>query len=874
VTPPPTPERAAVGGARFVAVIDESPRSVSLLCGRAALGVGLVCALLVVLHPAARGAATAAGVAVGATAAGWLLLWRPGLLPLPLMDTMLALADGLLVVLFRIVPGIRPAFPCIFLMIGCVLFALRGWRPIVVHLTLIGASVAAVMGVLPPQVAPASRWCGVMILILTLGLFIRWLVNRALSLARSEHVARTAAEFATAELAEESAAKSRFLARMSHELRTPLNVVLGFADLLSDPLSDPLNERQTGYVADISNSARHLVTLVDDVLDLANVEAGQPRLMPTIVDLREVVAECYAMLRDRAEAAGLRLDVDLDPSGAGWYALADRVKIRQVLVNLIANSLRFTPAGGRVIIRGGHRGKRAWIAVEDNGIGVAESDREHIFAEYAQSAGTADGTGLGLALSRRLIELHGGSLWLRPRPDGGSIFEFEVPVDSGPQLQPADATLRVFEYDAILAEIITPMSPENCTFIAGISMRLWAAGGLIATLLGAITPWPWPGRIASMTFGLLAIGIATPLARVHFRVRPIQIEIGAYCSILSVSLLTYYVSDFSDTIPLGYAWITMISFSVWPLRRAVLHMVAIGISYAALIAAMHEPNPIGHWLTLMVLLTFNAEIVRWISARLREAIGAEREAHRATRVVAAELTTTSRHKSRFVANMSHELRTPLNAIVGFAELLGSEVSGTLTPSQRDFVTDIDASARHLLAIVNDVLDTARMQSGQLVLRVDDFSVADLLRRSIRLADATSTHLRSVRVNADPELTVSADAERLEQVVVQLVTNAAKFTPPGGEVEVSAARMNGELRITVSDSGIGISDDQVGRVFDAFHQGARVPPQHASSGTGLGLSLARGIVELHGGRIWVTSEPDCGSTFTVALPVRLPDPVLR
>jgi signal transduction histidine kinase len=217
--------------------------------------------------------------------------------------------------------------------------------------------------------------------------------------------------------------------------------------------------------------------------------------------------------------------------------------------------------------------------------------------------------------------------------------------------------------------------------------------------------------------------------------------------------------------------------------------------------------------------------------------------------------------------MSHELRTPLNAVIGFAELLGTQLVGPLNEKQQEYVRDIDESARHLLAIINDVLDAAKMRAGQLTLQPDVVPVRALLERAVERGNPPGpAQLCDVRVEVEPGIEyVVGDRQRLEQVLVQLISNAVKFSPSGGRVEVDVRRAAlDELHISVADSGIGIMPSQYERIFDEFHQ-ASLPVDQLPAGTGLGLALARGLVEMHDGRIWVTSRPDGGSTFTVALP---------
>jgi signal transduction histidine kinase len=221
--------------------------------------------------------------------------------------------------------------------------------------------------------------------------------------------------------------KSEFLANMSHELRTPLNAVIGFSEVLQDRLFGDLNEKQAEYVADIHTSGRHLLTLINDILDLSKIEAGRMDPQVTPFALSDVVQNSVALLRERATRQGIALGFDVDPSIG--VIEADERMIKQVLFNLLSNALKFTGQGGHVDVSArGHAGG-VLVSVHDDGVGIAEADQARIFEQF-QQVGTAhlqEGTGLGLAISRRFIELHGGTLRVDSEPGNGSTFTFTLP---------------------------------------------------------------------------------------------------------------------------------------------------------------------------------------------------------------------------------------------------------------------------------------------------------------------------------------------------------------------------------------------------------------------------------------------------------------
>jgi len=230
------------------------------------------------------------------------------------------------------------------------------------------------------------------------------------------------------ELEVASGHKSAFLASMSHELRTPLNAVIGFSDVLLDELFGSLNDRQAEYVRDIRDSGRHLLELINEILDLSKVEAGRMELEPAWLSLPALLDAGLALVRERAVRQALVVSLDVgDGVGEVW---ADEVKLKQVVVNLLTNAVKFTPSGGAVDVRARAEGDEVVVTVRDTGVGVALEDQARIFEAFQRGDRrvSVEGTGLGLTLSKRFVELHGGRIWVASSVGEGSTFGFAIPV--------------------------------------------------------------------------------------------------------------------------------------------------------------------------------------------------------------------------------------------------------------------------------------------------------------------------------------------------------------------------------------------------------------------------------------------------------------
>jgi signal transduction histidine kinase/ActR/RegA family two-component response regulator len=266
----------------------------------------------------------------------------------------------------------------------------------------------------------------------------------------------------SAELEVASRHKSEFLASMSHELRTPLNAVLGFSEVLLERMFGDINEKQEDYLRDIHASGKHLLELLNEILDLSKVEAGQMELEFTQVDVAALLEHAASMLRERAatHAIDLRVEVGTEVGDVE----VDELRLRQVVLNLVSNAVKFTPDGGAVVVRAREVANELHVSVEDNGVGIPEADQERIFESFQQGgrgASREEGTGLGLTLSRRIVELLGGRMWLETEVGVGSTFGFVLPVrrvaGAASDATPAtgSATIVVIEDDRPSLDLLT-----------------------------------------------------------------------------------------------------------------------------------------------------------------------------------------------------------------------------------------------------------------------------------------------------------------------------------------------------------------------------------------------------------------------------------
>ena len=264
----------------------------------------------------------------------------------------------------------------------------------------------------------------------------------ALRYFRDRTAAQREIEHSMVEVAEAAnKAKSAFLANMSHELRTPLNSIIGFSEVLQERMFGEMNEKQAEYINDIHGSGTHLLSLINDILDLSKIEAGRMELDLARFDLPSAIDNALTLIRERALRHGIELTCDID--AALGDIVADERKFKQILLNLLSNAVKFTPEGGRITVAARIVGNTAEVSVTDTGIGIAPADQTLVFEEFRQAnselSRKVEGTGLGLALTRKFVELHGGKIRLASEPGKGSTFTFSLPLEPATAAQTAPA---------------------------------------------------------------------------------------------------------------------------------------------------------------------------------------------------------------------------------------------------------------------------------------------------------------------------------------------------------------------------------------------------------------------------------------------------
>ena len=630
--------------------------------------------------------------------------------------------------------------------------------------------------------------------------------------------------------------KTQFFANVSHELRTPLALILGPAQRLigDEGALAPDERRESAQV--IARNARMLLKHVNDLLDMSKLEAGKLKIEPQDTDvaaLLRLMASHFAVL-----AADRRIEyvVAADDDGV---AAVDADKLQRVIMNVLANAFKFVPDGGRVSVSLRRSGDALAITIEDSGPGVPAHMRQAIFERFRQAEGgasrTRGGTGLGLAIAKEFVEMHKGRIDVGDSDLGGARFTIVLPA----QRLAAGAPLTEAGVDrAMIDGLLEELRPSAAASRA---------------------PARAPVRVAG-----------APKARVLVvEDNDDMNRFVAQCLLSDYEVITAF--DGRDG-----------------LEKAVQHrpdaivsdIMMPNVSGDEMIAEIRRIPELAQVPILLLSAKADDELKvklldegaqdfivkpfaeKDLQVRVRNLI----QAHHARQQLdglrlAAE--NANRAKDEFLAMLGHELRNPLSPIVTALQLM--KLQG---PEESDRARKvIERQVAHLTRLVDDLLDVSRIARGKVELRIERIELSEVVAKAIEMASPLieqRNHALSVSV-ARRGLMVDADLVRLSQVISNLLTNAAKYTPPGGSIAVAAALADGEVVLHVRDTGIGIAPEMLPHIFDLFVQEQQAIDR-AQGGLGIGLTIVRNLVERHGGFIEARSDgPGRGSEFTVRLP---------
>ncbi|WP_442872365.1 ATP-binding protein [Corallococcus sp. NCRR] len=650
-------------------------------------------------------------------------------------------------------------------------------------------------------------------------------------------------------LAELDRAKTAFFSNVSHEFRTPLTLMLGpIEDGLADdrqPLPPAQRERQEV----VRRNGLRLQKLVNTLLDFARLEAGRAQVSFVPTDLSALTVDLASNFTAAAAAAGLTLRVDCPALPEPVYV--DPSLWEKVVLNLLSNAFKFTFEGGiRVALK--WLGEQVELTVQDTGIGIPEEEQPRVFERFHRVEGARgrshEGTGIGLSLVRELVHLHGGRVTVTSAPGQGSTFHVLVPTGSAhlPRSPGAPApTLPA-----------TGIGPS--AFLAELSQ--WSGAAPVATRPTVRAD----ARILVVDDNADMRAYLTRLLEPRWSVEAVN-EGGAALAAARAQAPDLIVSDVMMP---GVNGLQLVQALRTDERTRAIPIILLSARAGeeATIAGLDsgaDDYLVKPFSANELIARVNAQLT---VARLRqEALAAERAHAEETQRLLEASRRATRLREETLAVVSHDLRSPLTAIRAATELLQRlPPESEATARARKQADAIRRSVERMNRLIEDLLDLASIDAGTLAIEGRPQPVAELLRdaREIFEPQAAEKGLGFV-VEQEPGLTLWCDRERLLQALGNLLSNALTFTPAGGSLHLRVGSEPGTdaLRFSVADTGPGIAASVRPHLFDRYWHAS----QRRRDGHGLGLSITKGIVESHGGHIWVESAPGQGTIFHFTLP---------
>jgi signal transduction histidine kinase len=668
---------------------------------------------------------------------------------------------------------------------------------------------------------------------------------------RRRLAATDAAERARHDAETANQAKTVFLSNVTHEFRTPLTLLLG-------PIEELLQQHEltTEMREQLDMAYRNglrLLRLVNSLLDVARIEAGHTEALFEATDVARLTGEIAKSFRPAIEKAGIRFVVDAPPLPAALYV--DRAMWEKIVLNLLSNAFKHTFAG-EISVRLKMVGDQAELEVTDSGVGIPAEELPHIFERFQRvpnsRSRTHEGTGIGLALVKEFVELHHGTVRVSSAQGRGTTFTVCIPQGTE-HLATVHIRAGETDEDDMRSKAAAPFVDEAARWTPRDSQPAApappAADDGDTTADEALAPRPF----------VLVVDDNSDMREYIVRLLEPWCEVGAAADgRAALASLETHAPDLivADVMMPGVDGLALLSAIRADQRTRGIPVIL--LSARAGEEARVEGLESGADDYLVKPFT-----TKELIARVRNTAALVR-----MRRELARAQLESEAKTQFVTTMSHELRTPINATLGYLELIEMGLQGPVSEKQKESIHRVQMNQRHLLDLINQILDLGRLRSGHTQFDVRAIPVDDVLASAAEMIEAQAQR-KGIAFDAsscrDGEVRVAcADPSKLKQILLNLLGNAVKFTPSGGRITVLCESEPDAIAISVHNTGDGIPADRIEAIFEPFVQVGRSATEQRE-GSGLGLAISRALAEGMGAALDVTSAVGEGATFTIRMP---------
>lgn len=645
--------------------------------------------------------------------------------------------------------------------------------------------------------------------------------------------------------------KDDFFATTSHELKAPLDGIVGLSKSLIDCNLRHFDNGERETLILINDSAKRLSNLVNDILDFSKIKSNNINLIMKPVDIRQLINMVTKSFKSFMSNKSVEILNKVEENIP--YVYGDENRIQQILYNLIGNAVKFTNEG-QIEISAAQKGDSVFITIKDTGIGINRCNIYKIFQPYNQGNGINKqygGSGLGLHVTQKLVQLHGGELEVESTLGEGSKFTFNLPK----------LPVNIKKYDSV-----GELDNYNCNESCNEKFEQYKSNGKILIVDDeAVNIKVMENFLSEEKYTVITASSGKEALNIAYSDRKIDMVI------LDMMLPDMIGWEVCSILREKYSLLDLpILIATWDNRTESLVLSFKNGANDYLRKPFEKPELLARVKTLIDLKHLAGEVTS-LQGKVESTVKQVEELNEdfeENKKILSQVIKNDKLKTEFFTNMSHELRTPLNVIWSTIQLIQS-INANKLASEYDidkYLNIMSQNTLRLLRLINNLIDTTKIEGGYLSLRLTNGNIINTIEE-VTLSAASYVQAQGIELIFDTEVEekyMAFDKDKIERIMLNLLSNAIKFTGEGGSIFVNIYDLQDKVKVSVKDTGIGIPENKLDSIFDRFSQ-VDTSLSKKLEGSGIGLALVKSLVEMQKGRIYVKSTLGRGSEFIVELP---------